>query len=334
MLSPPIAHAKPFTMQCAIEKVAIKQWKSLACAMNVAAREYRASLGAVPDADASAQTSSTVPKPAFKLRDCYKNNVPTRGDRSLESWSRQNLTSRVLRNASFFKFVFLRDPLERFISAYLDKCINEYHRHVEKHCQPLEIFTENRTQAFFEANPKEAFARFVDTTPNAWDLHFVPQAHYCGGLSGTVHLYDFVGTMNASFTQQLEMLWEKLGIGANANITMADVFFSNDANARTQKTPPKAAPTTSTVRSRGHRRALAEKIADVKHNVDAEGERAIKYFSGESLARVIRYYALDYKAFGMELPKWLSKIPLPASLEHLQFQDENGRRIKCSLCYT
>lgn len=37
-------------------------------------------------------------------------------------------------------FVFLRDPLDRFLSAYIDKCVHPKHRKKEEHCEPNEIF--------------------------------------------------------------------------------------------------------------------------------------------------------------------------------------------------
>ena len=47
----------------------------------------------------------------------------------------------VLMNDEFSKWTILRDPLERFMSAYIDKC--ESHYVVEGHCEPVEHFTSN-----------------------------------------------------------------------------------------------------------------------------------------------------------------------------------------------
>ena len=41
------------------------------------------------------------------------------------------------------RFVFLRDPLERFLSAFLDKCVSN-HRFIEHHCKPLRSLSEFR----------------------------------------------------------------------------------------------------------------------------------------------------------------------------------------------
>lgn len=42
-------------------------------------------------------------------------------------------------NDEFSKWTILRDPLERFMSAYIDKCKSHYV--VEGHCEPVEYFT-------------------------------------------------------------------------------------------------------------------------------------------------------------------------------------------------
>ena len=53
---------------------------------------------------------------------------------------------------SELRFVFYRDPLERFLSAYLDKC--EGWRIVEGHCEPLSIFGIGGWQEAKKLNPR------------------------------------------------------------------------------------------------------------------------------------------------------------------------------------
>ena len=53
---------------------------------------------------------------------------------------------------SALRFVFYRDPLERFLSAYLDKC--EGWRIVEGHCEPLSIFGIGGWEEARKRNPR------------------------------------------------------------------------------------------------------------------------------------------------------------------------------------
>lgn len=63
------------------------------------------------------------------------------------------------------KIVFLRDPLERFLSAFINKCIVKGN---EEHCEPvLEYVKGMNKQSLFEA--------YVNTFPLQWNVHFFPQ---------------------------------------------------------------------------------------------------------------------------------------------------------------
>ncbi len=88
---------------------------------------------------------------------------------------RHNMTSRDLIDLpapreSSPSIVFLRDPLERFLSAYLDKCVDSHLRSNEKHCMPNEIFDteseETRSSIelmkgfSFDRNKKTMFAAY------------------------------------------------------------------------------------------------------------------------------------------------------------------------------
>lgn len=76
------------------------------------------------------------------------------------------------------KAVFLRDPLERFLSAYMDKC-DSWHI-VEKHCEPLAVFLEQENNTMtkgLDRNKKIMFETYVNTIPLQWNTHFLPQRY-------------------------------------------------------------------------------------------------------------------------------------------------------------
>jgi hypothetical protein len=64
-----------------------------------------------------------------------------------------------------YQFVFLRDPLERFLSAFIDKCIVHAG---EKHCEPVHSFLQ-------EMDKKSLFKAYVMASPLKWNSHFFPQ---------------------------------------------------------------------------------------------------------------------------------------------------------------
>lgn len=70
------------------------------------------------------------------------------------------------KNESAENAVFLRDPLERFLSAFLDKCTLP-HRRTQSHCQPSILYQSNLTNYIdaFSNNPKRLLEVYVDTFP-------------------------------------------------------------------------------------------------------------------------------------------------------------------------
>lgn len=86
--------------------------------------------------------------------------------------------------------VFLRDPLERFLSAYIDKCVS--FRRIEGHCEPIPVFPEegeNELTKGFDKSKKSMFETYVNTMPLKWNMHFFPQRYesqaYSCFLSGS-----------------------------------------------------------------------------------------------------------------------------------------------------
>lgn len=89
----------------------------------------------------------------------------------------------------WFEFAIVRDPLERFASWWIDKC---QRRGNGQHCQPREIFWKNVTVSgnldYYNKTQyhpletmtrRELFATYVGTFPLTWNVHFIPQIHFC-----------------------------------------------------------------------------------------------------------------------------------------------------------
>jgi len=102
------------------------------------------------------------------------------------------------------KIVLLRDPLERFLSGFLNLCVKSP---ASGHCMPKSVFADKKlTKAL---SKRALFESFVDS-PLQWNLHFYPLGFYCDGLYRSLHTYDFVGFMGNDTEQQLA---ERYGSG-------------------------------------------------------------------------------------------------------------------------
>eukprot|EP00566_Odontella_aurita_P019046 CAMPEP_0113525950 /NCGR_PEP_ID=MMETSP0015_2-20120614/468_1 /TAXON_ID=2838 /ORGANISM="Odontella" /LENGTH=316 /DNA_ID=CAMNT_0000424217 /DNA_START=228 /DNA_END=1178 /DNA_ORIENTATION=+ /assembly_acc=CAM_ASM_000160 len=176
--------------------------------------------------------------------------------------------------------VFLRDPLERFLSGYLDKC--ESSHRAEGHCEPAEIFLapsppnntpDVRLTAGLNVDPRARFAAYVDAMPLRWNLHFFPQSLYCGGLSRTLGSYDFVGIMNENFYGELDAFGTKFG-----------------------KKLTQALENTFSVRSKLNMTNYGLETSAPAHVSD--------YYSGQTVMRVLRYTSIDYITLNLTVPKW------------------------------
>mmetsp|Transcript_4471 Transcript_4471/g.12610 ORF Transcript_4471/g.12610 Transcript_4471/m.12610 type:complete len:327 (+) Transcript_4471:121-1101(+) len=105
------------------------------------------------------------------------------------------------------KIVFLRDPLERFLSGFLNWCVDDPS---SGHCMPKSVFTDKKLRKALST--RALFESFVDS-PLQWNLHFFPLGFYCDGLYRSLHTYDFVGFMGNDTEHQLLMLGERYGSG-------------------------------------------------------------------------------------------------------------------------
>jgi hypothetical protein len=174
--------------------------------------------------------------------------------------------------------VFLRDPLDRFLSGFLDKCAGK-HRLNEKHCKPFSVFLNPETSLVkdFLLDTRKFFEIYVDAMPLAWDLHFMPQSLNCDGLYGTLKDYDFVGTMGGAFYHDLKRF--------------ADQY----------------PPLKSYVEHQFH---LEDKV-DVNNNQGVETKAASKtqyYYTPKTVRRVLEYMSVDYVMLNLPIPEWAEEM--------------------------
>ena len=156
---------------CTIEKIATTQWRNVQCFLNEGI------------------------EPKTRPRPCQLNKT------SLDSRRSENVS----------RVVMLRDPLERLLSGYLNKCAHDGRRRVEGHCEPNTVFNDTDLTLQIRQDPRQLFAAYVDGFPLTWNIHFFPQSMYCDVLFRHADNYEFVGNMGKDFFVHLQDLAAKLG---------------------------------------------------------------------------------------------------------------------------
>ena len=68
----------------------------------------------------------------------------------------------------------LRDPPERLLLGYLNKCAHDGRRRVEGHCEPNTVFNETDLTLQIRQDPWELLAVYVDGFPLAWNIYTFP----------------------------------------------------------------------------------------------------------------------------------------------------------------
>ena len=171
----------------------------------------------------------------------------------------------------------VRDPLERLVSAYFDKCVHETHRRSQKHCHPKEIMV-NQPRGYF-LKP-ETFAEWVDLLGHDWDEHVMPQcaeAYFPNdAVPYTPQPYTHIIEMGDDYVNELEAMLES-----------AKLISAEDKRAILRKF-------NASLAGRADRKTLQTRYR--------------YYFSRSSVARALQYYAMDYKCLKLPLPSWLLNV--------------------------
>ena len=177
---------------------------------------------------------------------------------------------------SFTKVIVLRDPLERLLSGYLDKCafgsaLNGTRAGeatvLTSHCPGFFNKGSKQTtmeEATLHAPSFDRFVRRLHSSPAllSTDAHFRPQHQHCGmhtDLLPTIHYFIRMGS--PKFYRSLDQLFERVGL---------------DASVREQFFPERSASF--------HRTAAAEQVR--------------RYYTPELVRLGMEMYAGDYAVLG------------------------------------
>lgn len=186
----------------------------------------------------------------------------------------------LIKDPTWKKGVFLRDPLTRLVSAYQSKCL-----------PPQEC---GGCMNFEEANEKDwpNFDEFASKLDIGENPHFDPQSSLCGGLADTIDDFDFVGEISTNYSGVAEQVGQML-------------------NMALQHSDPSMGPLTRSLEAR----ALANKffastgpLRNVSH-VHASTVPSDYYHDPDTLAAALHHYDDDYRTFpGLKVPDWALEL--------------------------
>ncbi|CDF38105.1 Carbohydrate sulfotransferase [Chondrus crispus] len=155
----------------------------------------------------------------------------------------------ILRDPTYFRFVFVREPYARLLSCYMDKFRNTDPEYVRAEYRTFLAALKGWTFARdvdVERDPRLTFAHFVqavaDMPVQDMNAHWMPQTAYC---AIGVLPYDFVGRME-NLKQDVDYVFRRLGRVGNrfptqnqigfppsgASPTLADELYDNDLRAK------------------------------------------------------------------------------------------------------
>mmetsp|Transcript_4225 Transcript_4225/g.8172 ORF Transcript_4225/g.8172 Transcript_4225/m.8172 type:complete len:276 (+) Transcript_4225:626-1453(+) len=193
-----------------------------------------------------------------------------------------------MRDPDWHKALFYREPLERFLSAFLDKCV-------------YDLYVPDDKEKFYHCNKAfgvhggiefgDAVRRLRGIT-NIRDPHFVPQNRHCGGrgIAKVIHLFKTVEQLNGDVRNKVRSMLEKFDLSGE----QFDAVY----------------PKTGT-----------------KHETDSTSLMQ-KYYTRdrpELVSSVINFYFEDYTVFNISLPEfaWEALIDLRERNSQYALDDEN-----------
>ena len=206
----------------------------------------------------------------------------------LNDWRRLGLKMKdvvgMLRNESWHKAVFYRDPVDRFVSAYLSKCVLKSKagssRKGSKHCRD----TFGKYNATFQSAIE--VMRQVDAIGNA---HWLQQFQFCGDLRNKLFSFDTVELLEPeTMNRKVKHMLRKANISITRGLEIAvDHYF-----------PKMRSVSVTSLVNDWRRGACTNASAEAREFFNAPA------LGAESLAAVVRHYIEDYRLFNMTITPW------------------------------
>jgi Sulfotransferase family len=183
--------------------------------------------------------------------------------------------------------VFLRDPLDRFLSSYVEKCVKDGKA---SNCELVSPDLLTIRSAFTE---RQAFASFVQTFPLLWGVYFVPQALFCDGLFRTLNKYDYVINMqdNVGFMRDVFDLMRKYPGRLMDHLRQA--FKIN--------------PKTTDYRAEIRQQSKLKRL-DRSPVGKFPPDYLLRFYDADTVRQTLEYFAIDYVTLKLKIPDWAQDV--------------------------
>jgi len=204
------------------------------------------------------------------------------------------------RNDAGPKFVVLRDPLERYLSAFLDKCVDPGQQW-QKHCEPLPVFQGQIGKGWMKeikADGRVFFDAYVHSSPLKWNMHFLPQALMCDGLYRTLHEYDFVGRMGPGFYSELQQMGQMFD--ERVDQALVEVF-----DYKTKLKEEEAKMKGEEAASTNPGRISSNSIEGIETRASS---KVARYYTPATVWKVLEYTSIDYILLNLTIPPWAEEM--------------------------
>lgn len=215
----------------------------------------------------------------------------------------------ILYDSNIIHAVFIRDPIERSLSAFLDKCIAAHWSH-KFWCKPRSAQDNKITHKVYSH-----FDLFIDSIVNVplqrhSDFHWLPQHFICDlyKFSGRYRVY-YSQDVNARYQFLMDIGGEKTwnAIGASGWPKRPDTRRRLTEERVERSKPVKIMGKNATLQMQ--RLDLSGSFLDKKSWHTTNGStKLFQMYRADLLAKVIAFYELDYKLFNITLPEWICKF--------------------------
>lgn len=248
----------------------------------------------------------------------WDGDICSKRDPNYRSTMYGNFTARDLESAlndpTWTKATFLRDPLERMVSAYISKCV-----------RPRECGSCMGLETSDSEDPE--IAQLADTLEYTGDAHFLPQSSLCGGLGDNIGAYDFIGHISRDSQAVAKQVANMLELAVKKSSSDKSAQLSHEGElADARKSSGKS---NSTASSKGILLPFGREISQEEARVLELGQKffpASGPHSGDphvhartnasdylldnfALMNVMRQYDDDYnKLPGLRRPDWAYRV--------------------------
>lgn len=216
-----------------------------------------------------------------------------------------------LNDPRWTKAVFLRDPLERLVSAFRSKCED-----------PRECGGDCPIPSFGNSEKFHSFSKVAHDMEFISNAHFLPQSSLCGGLGDTIGAYDYIGHISQDFKSEHRQVTEMLHLLAKRQLDSGASPL--DAHAGDEKNSPPLAdkPSLATLSQHIHPTEAQLPLLASEYfpetgpdhrdpHVHLTGNVSEYFANIFSLQKALRYYEDDYNLLpGLRRPDWARRVSL------------------------